>query len=76
MDHKQISDFVIIFKSGRQSLILAAQMLFWRFVISSAGGRITFYFGRLDNILLAPAHTLTRRHLHFYFQFIQRQMEK
>ena len=46
MDHKQDYSLLLIFKSGRQRLILAAQMLFWRFVISGAAV--------LDNILLAP----------------------
>ena len=50
-------------------------MLFWRFVISGASTLDPASEG-LDNILLAPNPHADEHHLHFYFQFIQRQMEK
>ena len=50
-------------------------MLFWRFVISGTSTLDPAAEG-LDNILLALNPHADELHLHFYFQFIQRQVEK
>ena len=64
---------LLILKSGRQGLILAAgHKCCFDVLLFLAQARWT----RLDNILLAPNPHADERHLHFYFQFIQRQMEK
>ena len=74
---RSIWDFVIDsqIRSPGAHFSRGAQMLFWRFVISGASTLDPASEG-LDNILLAPNPHADERHLHFYFQFIQRQMEK
>ena len=64
---------LLILKSGRQGLILAAgHKCCFDVLLFLAQARWT----RLDNILLAPNPHADELHLHFYFQFIQRQVEK